>query len=175
MKNNKGFTLIELIVAVVVSVFASASIYLILNLCFTQYKLVRCESQIMIEAQEITEKLKPVLMCCEYIKQQNTEGATNKYTRIKSKDSEGNTKYYYLILSKQKLYLVTSNDHVNFSDLTWDSSNYMAQYVQSIQFEPNVYEFRIDGKKDTIECKVYLEEGGVSYDSSFKVRVRGKQ
>ena len=172
MKND-GFTLVEVVVAVVVSVFASASILLILNLGFTQYKLSRSESQIEIEAQEMTEKLKPIFMCCESVEQPNIEGSTGKYIRVKSTNPDGDMVYYNIILEDSKVYLVTSYSKIEFEDLTWNGSNYMAQYVESIGLEPNNYDFSKETSFDTIECQINLATGGVDYTTSFLVRIRG--
>ena len=63
--NNKGFTLVEIIVAMIIGVLASTTIVLILRMSFTNYKSLNLESQVQIENQVLTEQLKSRLQSCD--------------------------------------------------------------------------------------------------------------
>lgn len=172
MKNDKGFTLVEIIIAITVGSLASLLVVMVLNLAFTQYRLSRTESQLEIEAQEMTEKLKPLLMCCDKIEQTNNPDGDN-YIMVHSTDpNTGEMFYYYILIDNKKCYMFKCDTEVDISTLVISDSNYLAQYVDAIGFSPNNFDFEDDTSERDINCTVNLSSGDTTYNTGFIVRIR---
>lgn len=180
MKKDKGFTLVELIVAITVGSLASLLVVMVLNLAFTQYRISRTESQLEIEAQEMSEKLKPLLMCCDKVEKvaptlndETMEVTQNGYIMIHSTDpNTGEMFYYYLIIKNRKCYLFKCNTEVDVNTLVCSDINYLAQYIEDIHLDPMSYDFTEDTKNRVIECRVDLVSDDKEYSTSFFVNVR---
>ena len=62
---NKGFTLVELVVAITISALLAVSIVSLVALTFNQYRTTRIEAQVQIEGQTISEYIKAVMQGCQ--------------------------------------------------------------------------------------------------------------
>lgn len=165
---NNGFTLVELIVAVLCSTFVCASVTLILKLAFSNYRDIRLESELQIEAQTLENKLVTIL------KGADSYAYDGNILSIKSNkivDNKIVTKFYYIIIDDKKAYLVTSN--VKLDNPTYTDSDYLANFVQSITITPSQYSSTSsDSSNRYVELSISEYESGVAYNKNSSFRLR---
>ena len=89
---NKGFTLVEILVAVIIASVLSVSIASLIILTIQNYNRINNEAEIQIEGQIISEYIKSIIHGCESytayaLKFTGVENDLNKYEQIDSFDS----------------------------------------------------------------------------------------
>lgn len=161
-KNDDGFTLVEIIVAVVCSTFVVGGIALILNLAFSNYKTIRLEAELQIEAQVLENKLVSVLKGAESYEYDGT------VLRVKSNKIVNNSIVpidYYFTVENGKAYI--SVDEPIFTD-----SNYLADFVDTFEIYPQSSDTTSDGYESDITVDIGLHMSGVAYAKSVQFSLR---
>ena len=96
MKRNRGFTLVELVVAMTVSAVLAVGIVSLIAMTFNQYRTTRVEAQVQIEGQTISEYIKAIMNGCEeyhFAKVENS-GKDEAFLEVKTRHhSEPNVLY----------------------------------------------------------------------------------
>lgn len=129
--NNKGFTLIEMIVAIIISTSVTASLIILTNLFFQNFVNAQTESQSQIECQFIESSLKDDISSSDTIKYFNF----NDIKAIKLKSSTDNKFKYYVLKEKRVFLIETDIDTDDISDLIYDEKNIIAEQINDIKLE----------------------------------------
>lgn len=167
MRNNDGFTLVEVIVAVLCSSLVIASVVLIMDLAFKNYKTIRLEAELQIEAQVLESKLSSILRGA---KSYNYEGniLEVKGNRIDSDVIE--QRYYYFIFDNGKSYLVTSSDKLDSP--SYSDSNYLSNFIENVDIVPQSIDTNSEVFNHEVEITINEEESGVHYSKCSDIRLR---
>lgn len=145
---NKGYTMVELIVAMTVAAFVSIGLVTLFSLTFKQYKNTQLESQIQIEAQSVSEVMKPIFMGCSAYKKtivELTDHTIANIVEIKTKSQlTKQDGYYYLIIipTEKNCYLQFYTDKIDdLTNITYSNNDFLGQYIDDILLTPNEYDY----------------------------------
>lgn len=177
---NKGYTLVELIVAMTVAAFVSIGLVTLFSLTFKQYKNTQIESQLQIESQTVSEIMKPILMGCSAYKQNTVElkniNQTVEVVEIKTRNQMTKQDgFYYLIINpnEKKCYLQFFVNKVdNLDELIYSANDYLGQYIDNVIIAPDVYDYEEEIKKEnslfnyTIDVTYSFSENNIYYKPS---------
>lgn len=170
--NNKGFTLVEIVVAVILSTFASAAMVLILRMCFTNYKSINLESQTQIENQVVTEQMKRVLSGCDSYESFYKNGYNIIEIHSYDEVCDDYVFYNYIVLDNKCYVKVTETSLKDERIADVSSFDYLANHVESISLFPSSFHSETASVFDTnVEIKMGAY-GEVSYESSFVVHIK---
>lgn len=167
MQRNKGFTLVEVIVAMTVGTFVVAAVVMILHLAFSNYKTIRLESELQIEAQTLGNRLETILKGAERYKYEGN------ILSIKSNKIVGNEivpKYYYFIFKDGKSYLVSSDSELE--NIAYDDANYLSNFVDNVTITPDSSDTMIDNAKHEVTINIEEYQSGVFYSKDLIIRLR---
>ena len=170
--DNKGFTLVELIVAVVVSSLAAISIVLIMRMSFTNYRSNQLESQIQIESQVVTEQIKDVIQSCEYYDTYTKDG----YEIIEICSYNSKTKgfkYYNYLVNDNKCYLKVTDNSLKDTSIFLDNFEFLANYIDSLSLTPNKFDYTDEeNNKYDVQVEIGLRAYEIEYVSTFVVHIK---
>lgn len=104
LKQNSGFTLIELVVSILVSSVVVLSAVLFLSVCLTNYRNTAAETELMMESQIAVNMIREVVMeATEPVKAEEYDGGAYYYFSVKTKggqdgSSAEGSEYYHLFV-----------------------------------------------------------------------------
>ena len=165
-KNESGFTLIELVVAMVVLSLLMGTFTLLMGSWIGKFNAKNLESKILIEAQALNASLKDSLrsMTCYHdygnvVEIQLTKGTTDAW--------------YYYIVDNGKAYLVSFNEkQSDVSTILYDNSDFLANYIESIDLEPNEYDTTGDNSNFFVDYHIVVEYHGIRHQTDGLVLLR---
>jgi type II secretory pathway pseudopilin PulG len=167
--NNKGFTLVEVIVAMTCSTLVVLAVVLILRLAFSNYKTIQLESELQIEAQVLEAKLTSAIRNSKDIETSIGDEGYNAKVKITSNKIEDNIIvpiYYYFINDNFKEYLIISTDNIDIDSVTYSDLDYLANFVEGIkisEYDTNMYYLEINEVSSDVHYTkssvVYITEG----------------
>jgi prepilin-type N-terminal cleavage/methylation domain-containing protein len=168
-EQNKGMTLLELIISISISVIVILMIITFINGALRVFKKTSNDVNLQMEAQTAVNQLANLIMEAEnvsapVITSDNAERYYVNNIALASTESA-------IIFSKdsKKLYLVDIADSASLETAPYtDQDNLLAEYVT----EFNIEEVSSDIKKSIKEIKIKLELGEDSYQVKKKVSLR---
>lgn len=188
LKSNKGFTLVELIVAITVSAIISVSVVILFSTSLSQSKRIRVEGQLQIEEQTVMQTIVPILKGANAYETQDTDDLKTiivqtryKYD-FKTVDELGNITYnpidgyYYICIDKatNRVYFAfTPDKYNNIQDSVVKDINYLGQFVRNISITPQDKNLDDPDNKDyiiSVHCTLSCD--GVTKQSEEKITLR---
>lgn len=167
MRRNRGFTLVEVIVAMTVGTLVVAAVVMILHLAFSNYKTIRLESELQIEAQTLGSRLETILKCAESYKY---EGNILTVKSNKIVDNEIKPRYYYFIFENGKSYLVSSDSALD--SVSCSNASYLSNFIESVTVSPSEIDTTGNSIDREITVDINEEQSGVVYTKCLKIRLR---
>ena len=166
MYKNKGYTLVEMIVAITVGAILAVGLTTLFIMSLQSNKTTRAAATVQIESQTISQNLKPILMSAsEYDTMSNgdilvLEIKTRYRYDFRNIDEEGNISfspidgYYYFIVdqSTKKAFIKFESEKiedVSTIDTSSMDNYYLGQYITSFNITPNT--MKVDSVKNTEE------------------------
>lgn len=153
MKNNKGFTLIDIILAVVVSSLLSISIVLLMSNIVGLFRDRELESKILLEGHSLSQSLEKSLKSCDEFKY-----STDKLC-VKVGD-----KFYYYIFDNSVVYLVIESEEK--SSIDYDKSDFLAECIDSFSITPAL------GNNGVVKYDFKVKSGIIEKDYCSFIRLR---
>ena len=165
-KNESGFTLVELVVAMVVLSLLMGTFTLLMGSWIGKFNTKNLESKVLIEAQTISTNLRDSLKSAtcyhdygDVVEIQLTKGTTDVW--------------YYYIVDNGKAYLVSFNEkQSDVSTILYDNSDFLANYIESIDLEPNEYDANGDNSDFLVDYHIALEYHGIRNRTDSSVLLR---
>lgn len=170
--NNKGFTLVEIIVAMIIGVLASTTIVLILRMSFTNYKSLNLESQVQIENQVLTEQLKSRLQSCDSFVKYSKDDFT--IIEIHSYDEMyDDYMYFNYLLAENQCFLSVTTETLNNESVSINKDNfdYLANYVTDVVLTPNIFN-ATDSLDFDVDVVIYMNAYDTEYNSTFVTHIK---
>ena len=145
--SDKGFTLVELVVAVTISTMVMLGVVATIMFAFNQYYKITADADMQIEAQILNDTF------CDLIEYSDTYNYYNKddldiyeiHARKVDLHSNNNlTKnWYYLIIDNDRCYQVVNETQVNIEDLNYTESDFLCKHIADIDIEDNIDSYKI--------------------------------
>jgi len=159
--NNKGVSLIELIIAMAISAIVLSMIMIFLSGATQGFRKTNDDVNLQLEAQNTINQISTLIM--EANKIWSADNPEDKRYII-----EGNSNIYGVIYknSSRRLYLVTKASVHEAGTTTGysDADNLLAEYVDNISI--------VAGGGKTVEIKLEFSIGKDSYTATRKVKLR---
>lgn len=153
---NNGFMLIELVVAITISVIIIGTGFLILNLCLKNWSYAQSSMELNYNSREVTDKLVD-----EIRESYGVEILDNNQGWIKIYKSMDKTKFITYKVKNNKLFVGYNN--------TLNSNSEFANYIKSLKLT-----YLPDGEKNVDAAKgvnIYLEFGDNNKNSNINTSV----
>ena len=142
---NKGFTLVELVVAVVISSIVMLGVVGLVTFSVRQYYRVTADSKIQLEAQVLGDFLYPALKTSKNFNQYGNVFEIEKVISIKDYETDSDLNWLYFIFDdiKDRVYLVKSATQISIEDLTYTDDNYLCSYVDEFIIEDDITSYKV--------------------------------
>ena len=165
-KNESGFTLVEVLVAVVVLSLLMVSVTLLMGNWVERFKTKNFESQLLIEAQTINTSLRESLKSATYYKDhgdvveiQLTKGSRDVW--------------YYYIVNDGVAYLLSFNDkQEDATAIAHDKGDFLANYTRGIDVVPSEYSTADDNAAHTVNYSILTSYDDVIHETESFVLLR---
>lgn len=138
-KDNKGASLVELVIALMITAIVISMLLFFLNSASKGFKLTNDDVNLQMEAQTIINQISNLVMEAEYMEYE--DGEEVKAHMIRHIDSESNTRYifklndtqnryYGIILSEGNIYQIISDNILDVKEEKLDKQKHLlAEYV----------------------------------------------
>lgn len=168
-RNNKGFTLIEIVIAVGISGILLGAIGFFLMTGSRTYQIAKDATDIQAEAQVLVSQLKDRILECNYTEDYNTDGnhLFTLYSISEDTNKIEKKEVFWLDTSEGKLYYyeLEGAAAAGMPTLGKEESRLFAEYVKELSVK----------RADTVvEVSVTLEKGSRSYQLKEEVKLRNK-
>lgn len=164
-QNNKGFTFVELIAAVLISVFVTASLLTLSTFVMKQNKDTKTETSLSVETTVVMNKLRTSLQSSHTLK-------TFKMSNATIYEIYG-INYEYYIFEDTNCYYKLSSTPFDISVLTWSNDDYLGGAIKSVTFDMDNYDIK-DGIT-YIKVNIKAELYGIDSEYSELVRLRNSK
>jgi len=166
--DNKGMTLIELIISIAISTIVMLMIVSFINGATKGFRRANDEVNLQMEAQTTINQLNNLAL--EAMDIYVTTIGENEKIRYIIKISD--TEFYIVIHKNDKLYLTQKTSEAGAetiaADDVNDALNLLTEYVDNFEIEIN----NSTGKVDFVTLKLTLSLGGEEYSITKKARLR---
>lgn len=163
---NKGFTLVEIIIALSISAFITINIVLLSGNSFRLHRNTKVTSQIEIETQVIMNNLKKTIQESSSLVYETKDSKYSYVFTVAGKEVE------YLCVG-DKIYYTESIPEDKFSIDT--DENYLGQYVKELSINNNS-SYSLENKNiQTVEVNLTAEQSGIEGSLSETVRLRNSR
>lgn len=158
-ENNKGFTLVELMISMAISAIIIGSLVIFMNVSSKSYKAASEEVSLQMEAQTILNQLENIIM----------ESCNVKFSSNKLKIYQNETDYILITFD-------SVNQELLFEKVSSGSGTPVERYL----FGQYVKDFQVidtgnNNLSDTIEISILLENNSQSYSiDNKKVKIRNR-
>lgn len=185
--NNKGMSLVELIISMAITVILLGAISFLITTGIKNYQISENQITLQLEAQSIINEMLDRMREGNNILYDSTNQTITIY-HLKDESTLSSMdpiEIIWLDSAKRNLYYfndVTLNNRVTeLGSLTADKNKWMGEYIKSMTVtlsdDSTKDQFRSNdtgGGKATIEVKLELERGGDTYTSVGKVKLRNR-
>lgn len=165
-KNESGFTLIEIVVAMTVLSLLMISVVLLMGSWIGKFNTKNLESKILIETQTVNTSLRDSLKSATYYHDYGdvVEIQLTKGTR---------DVWYYYIVDDEKAYLVSFNDKQDdVATIPHDNGDFLANYISSIDIAPNEFNTVDENNSYLVDYHIAAIHGKVSHQTDSSVLIR---
>lgn len=159
-QQNKGFTLVELIVAVVITAFVAINLLILSGTGFKLHRNTKLSAQTNIEAQLLMNNVKKTIQ--------------------ESKDfSYKDNLYIFTVAENEKVVYALKDDSIYYTDYIDDttdyctSENYLGQYISDLEVNGNQSYTKDD--KMLVKVKINAEKNGIKTEATEFVRLRNSK
>ena len=174
--NNKGFTLIELIVTLVISSFVCLSIIVLVQLCLRNQLFSDSVNTLQIESQIVKGQISNTIQSCDkyysYIKDSNNILEVYAYN-LKYKKKV----YYTYLFLDDKTYVRVGSDSYSSDDINFNINDFeiLSDCCSSIIISPSSYDCNnasedFDGN---VSISINMNFNNEDYQSYFIQHIRG--
>lgn len=173
--NNKGFTLVEVVISLVVGSLVCLSIFVLVQLCVRQQLLSDTASTLQIECNNVEQNLRGVIQSCSkyesFVKDDKVILEIYSYNLRFKKNV-----YYVYLLYDNKLYLRLSSSSYKPEDIivNIDDFELLSNCCSNILLNPVGY--NIDDNSDfngDVCVKLNLLFNDKTYEASFVEHIKG--
>lgn len=170
-KREDGFTLVEIIVAIVLLAVISVNLIILFVNMFGAFGNRNLESEIEIETQTLNSSLTDSLKSCNSYRM---EGNVLEINLVK-----GTTDYWYYYIvdsAESKAYLLCFTEQQPQLDMiAYDETDFIARYIRSISLYPS--EFDVTDKHEDesdflVETKILTQENDITYTIEDIILIR---
>lgn len=168
-RNNKGMSLIELIISMAISAIVVLMVVSFIGAAFRVFRSTNDEVNLQMEAQTVMNQLVNLTMEAKSITVKYETAEDDRY-RI---DTSNTTGYHWAVViyhkTKKKLYLakLSTTDPEAYKTVTYtEDKNLMAEFIESFAINA------VDGDSSVIQIDMQLMLGTDNYNVLKKVNLR---
>ena len=188
-KDNKGTSLVELVIAMMISAIIILMITFFLNNASKSFRITNDDVNLQMEAQSIINQLSNLVMEAEYMENEGGE-AVNSHMMTYT-DFEGMTRYIFkhinrqedgsevveyntIVLSKPYLYQIISYDWLEAKDATIIKNKHLlAEYVEELFID--IVETEQVSRNKSVNIEVGLALGRDTASLTKRVKFRNSR
>lgn len=179
--NDKGFTLVELILVMAISTIIIAALIMIMSTSSMSYQSQESEISVQMEAQAVMNQITNLVIEANNISYDGSNTLT-----ICHLDADPGTfdrkEVIWFDSANRKLYLFHIGDSSKQYDMeeainhgTKLSDHLLGEYVTSFEVSPDSFVYDRTGKESTTLCvKVEMENGGKAYSVTGNIGLRNR-
>lgn len=171
MRGNKGFTLVELIVAMLVATIVASGMIIIFRLAFKQGRDTRVEAQLQIETQQVANRLENDLK--DAIKFEYKDDVLTIEASTWSEDSKSIVPFYYYYIFRDNKVFVKSSNKALKDDTHVYEQDCLASNITFFDIDTlNLDSTSDDYEPITISFTVTADEVGIEHTVTRVVKTR---
>ena len=171
MKKNNGFTLVELIVAMLVATIVAAGMVLIFRLAIKQGRDTRIEAQLQVELNSVSDRLENDLKDAIVLDYKDNV-LTLKSSKWNSTSQSIEPYYYYYIFRDNKLFVKSSSTALKDDAIVYEK-DCLANYIDNFSISNNsINSEDKDYSPQQISFTISAEECGITYSVTRLVKMR---
>jgi prepilin-type N-terminal cleavage/methylation domain-containing protein len=168
--NNKGMSLLELVIAMAISAIVIMMIVSFISAAFRVFRKTNDEVNLQMEAQTTINQLTNILMEAKKVEKSNKISTTMNWYLIDNIDLAGYNDYAIIFDHNDnvhKLYLVELNPGDTYDAVAYtDQQNLLTEYVDEFTITP------VDGKDNIQSIYLKLTLGNEDYELTKQVKLR---
>ncbi len=170
-KSEKGFTLIEIIVAITLLSVIGVSLIILFTQMFGSFRDKNLESEVLVETQTLNNSLKDSLKSCtSYELQDNV---------LEIQLTKGTSEYWYYYIvdtEEDKAYLLGfSSKQDDPLSIVYDETDFIARYIESISIYPTEFdstEAHTNPSDYLISSKIFASVGDITHTIEDIIMIR---
>lgn len=171
MKKDDGFTLVELIVAMLVATIVAAGMVIIFRLAIKQGRDTRIEAQLQVELNSVSDRLENDLkdaVSFEY----KDDVLTIKASKWNSASQSIEPYYYYYIFRDNKLFVKSSSNALEDDTIVYEK-DCLANFISAFDLsKSSVNSEDEDYTPQQISFTITAEESGITHSVTRLIKMR---
>lgn len=171
MKKDDGFTLVELIVAMLVATIVASGMVIIFRLAIKQGRDTRVEAQLQVELNSVSDRLENDLKDAISLNYKD-DVLTIKASKWNSTSQSIEPCYYYYIFRDNKLFVKSSSTALK-DDTTIYEKDCLANYISDFSVSSNLIDSTSeDYIPQQISFTITAEEYGIKHSVTRLIKMR---